>query len=285
MEAVIKAAENCKSWLSEEQATEMESQITELTSQSEALKELCNELKPQFTNDLAKWNDYNCQFFKCETWLQSIEPVINDFDTFHRDLLMKRQKLEEFQQIYLQQIFDWQSEFHNLNVKAHELFEIHPNSRLSSAFYRLSNRCNDLIYKAKNILHSLEQRFQEHQQQQSILNECREFYDQCKEKYDLLIKHLNSDSFHEVNSYLGTVKSLFNSLRGQGETKLSYLEDLTKKVLQHTNTEGTESVQEDVYSLRQDYDNLIIKVSNCKNQYESRAERNARMSLDGGSEF
>lgn len=262
--------EMCENWLSEEQIVEMKSQLSELSNEVELLDKLYNEVKPQLGDNMVKLSNYNEQYGKCESWLTTIEPIIDNFDTFYRDLVTKRQKLEEFQQIYLQQIFDWQTEFHNLNVQAHQLFELYPNSGKSSSFYKLSNRCNDLIYKSKNILHSLEQRFQEHQQQQSILNECRDFYDECCEKYDLLNKYLEMDNYADLNCNFNLIKSLFSSLRGQGETKLSYLEDLTKKVLQHTNIEGTECVQEDVYSLRQDYDNLIIKVSNCQNEYQAK---------------
>uniref|UniRef100_T1KSM6 KASH domain-containing protein n=1 Tax=Tetranychus urticae TaxID=32264 RepID=T1KSM6_TETUR len=268
LRAAIRCADLCKKNLTPERCSQLDEEIARLSGELDSHRAAISQVKSTLDVGLAKWAEYDTQFSKCSTWLAYIEPLLKEFTEPQANLLAKRSKLEEFQSTHLQSIFDWQTEFHILNVKAQLLLETHADSSISAAFTQLSARYNDLVASAKDVLHALQQRFQEHQQQQSILTECSEFVDKTREKLEAVRKHLSSSSLEELNTNLTKTRGMLDSLKGQGETKMSYLEDLTSKVVEHTHSDGVNDVKEDIVQLKSDFDTLLKETADTRSSFE-----------------
>lgn len=128
-----------------------------LQADYQAFQEIVQGLKAGLDVSEAKWDEYEQQYAKCSQWLDNMEPTIASFSDYEDDLVTKRTRLEEFQSAQLRDVFETQSEFSRLNLKAQLLLETSSNSSISNAVTQLSARYNAVVISAKDILHSLEQ--------------------------------------------------------------------------------------------------------------------------------
>ncbi|XP_028967016.1 nesprin-1 [Galendromus occidentalis] len=217
----------------------------------------CDKLKQLIESGLELREDYEAQYRKCSEWLDATQPPVENFDRLYGDLYEKRKALEEFQQL-LQVVFEWQPEFDVLNNKAQKLLDMYSDSTISTSVAQLSNRYTNFVSKAKDILHDLEQHFQEHQQQQCIYSECIEVIDRTKEKLeDLPTSHETQDG---IESKVACLKTLASTLE-HNTHRISYLDELTEKVIKSTSADGAHQVESDSANVKQDLQSLVDEVA------------------------
>ncbi|XP_013784499.1 nesprin-1-like, partial [Limulus polyphemus] len=252
----------------EEQAEKdvIDMDVKRIEEEYKQFKANVDEMKSSIDVGMVKWNEYEEQFKKCSKWVEETEPLLQSFLTLQADLIKKRARLEEFQG-HLQTIFDWQAEFDKLNVRAQLLLETYSDSSISNAFTQLSSKYSNLLSLSKEVMHKLEQHFQEHQQQQCMLTECVEFIDVARERLKDCCR--TSHSVDELNAKLNSLKSLASNME-QGQNKVRYVLELTEKVIVNTDSSGISSIQEDAENLKTDFDKLVKDISDARVHLASR---------------
>ncbi|XP_054713817.1 LOW QUALITY PROTEIN: muscle-specific protein 300 kDa-like [Uloborus diversus] len=249
--------EIAKASVVEEEKTMIDEELARMQEEYDVLKESVAEIKISLDVGLVKWNEYDEQFEKCSQWLIEMEPLVQSYAKPQVDLLSKRARLQEFQD-HLQTIFDWQSEFDKLNMKAQLLLETYSDSSISNAFTQLSRKYGALVSFSKEIMHQLEHHFQEHQQQQCMYSECIELIDVSRERLNDCSRP--SSSIDEINAKLSSLKALANSM-DQGQNKIRYTMELTDKVIANTDPDGLSSIKEDADNLKTDFEQLLKDIS------------------------
>ncbi|KAI1288128.1 Nesprin-1 [Halotydeus destructor] len=261
LKTIKRLCEKAKAGLTTSGVESLGQQVVKLESDYDAFQQILTELKASLDVSEAKWNEYEEQLAKCLAWLDEMEPKITSFNEFQEDFLSKRKKLEEFQSDQLQSVFENQSEFNRLNLKAQLLLETYHNSSISDSVSDLTGRYNLLVVLAKDILHSLEQRYQEHQQHHFLISESSEFIESCKERLESIRRTIHSKNYDELNSKMMSLKQLLNNVESAAEHKVSYVFELSEKVLQHTSPEGQPKVRDETENLRAEYASIISAIS------------------------
>lgn len=216
------------------------------------------------------WNEYNILFDQLTSWLNEHEKIPNSFKELSSSLTEKKTKLEEFQTKHLQEIISAQSDFNRLNLQAKLLLEYYPNASISKSVSELCSRYHALVGKARDILHSLEQNYQEHQQLQQMITEANEFLQSTKEKLAGLKENVNCKAIDELSLNLSTTKFLLTSLEQASESKIPYLLELNDKVVVSTHPKGAKLIRDEVDSIRNEYRNLIQALKNLQLDYNSK---------------
>ncbi|CAL1291409.1 unnamed protein product [Larinioides sclopetarius] len=241
----------------EEEKCMIDEELLKLQEEYELLKANVAEVKVSLDVGVVKWNEYDEQYAKCSEWLLKMEPLVQSYAKPQANLLSKRARLQEFQD-HLQTIFDYQIEFDKLNMKAQLLLETYSDSSISNAFTLLSRKYGALVSFSKEVMHQLEQHFQEHQQQQCMFSECIELIDVSKEKLNDCCTP--SSSVDELNAKLSSLKVLSNSM-DQAQNKIRYTMELTEKVIANTDSDGMSSIQEDADNLKTDFEDLLKEIA------------------------
>lgn len=162
---------------------------------------------------IAKWSDFENYQRKANNWLAEAEKLVQSFSKLKPNLDEKKTALEQFQ-VHLEALFDWQRELDELNLKAQvfyifnscffmlvrymvsrgpfmvvylifdsqELLDICADARVSSMVTQMSTKYNALLSIAKETMRKLELYYQEHQQLNSLYQECLDFVARTKEK-------------------------------------------------------------------------------------------------------
>ncbi|GIX92567.1 nesprin-1 [Caerostris extrusa] len=242
---------------SEEEKCMIDEELLKLQEECELLRANVAEIKVSLDVGLVKWNEYDEQYTKCSEWLLEMEPLVQSYAKPQADLLSKRARLQEFQD-HLQTIFDYQIEFDKLNMKAQLLLETYSDSSISNAFTLLSRKYGALVSFSKEVMHQLEQHFQEHQQQQCMFSECIELIDVSRERLNDCERP--SSSIDEINAKLSSLKVLSNSME-QAQNKIRYTMELTEKVIANTDSDGMSSIKEDADNLKADFEVLLKDIA------------------------
>lgn len=146
-------------------------------------------------------------------------------------------------------------------MKAQLLLETYSDSSISNAFTQLSRKYGALVSYSKEVMHQLEQHFQEHQQQQCMYSECLELIDVSRERLNDCCRP--SSSIDEINAKLSSLKALSNSME-QAQNKIRYTMELTDKVIANTDSDGLSSIKEDADNLKSDFEALLKDISNVQ---------------------
>lgn len=273
MEKLRLAARLCqlaKSGLTEAECQPMDARVAKLQSEYDSFKEILEDMKASLDVAIAKWNEYEEQYALCESFLDQMEPKTASFRELYPDLLKKRSKLEEFQQTHLQDIFAAQSEFNRLNLKAQLLLESYSNGNINQAVSILCSRYNTLVGNARDVLHTLEQRYQEHQQLQTLTTESTEFLETSKEKIDSFKNSLKSKSVDDLNHHLVSLRTLISSVEQASESKIHYLLELADKVIICTSPSGANTIKDEVDCIKSEYVNLVKTLNDLLTDYNNR---------------
>lgn len=143
-------------------------------------------------------------------------------------------------------------------MKAQLLLETYSDSSISNAFTQLSRKYGALVSYSKEVMHQLEQHFQEHQQQQCMYSECIELIDVSRERLNDCSRP--SSSIDEINAKLSSLKALSNSME-QAQNKIRYTMELTDKVIANTDSDGLSSIKEDADNLKSDFEVLLKDIA------------------------
>lgn len=107
----------------------------------------------------------------------------------------------------------------------------------------------------------LELHYQEHQQHNSLYQECQEWAERTREKLNECGKPVST--LADAQSKLQTVKALRQSLE-TGQNKLRYTLELKEKVILNTEKSGATKIQEDTENLKAELDRLFTDVDELR---------------------
>lgn len=240
-----------------EDAALVDVEVSQRKKEYEEFLKNCDKLKMLIEEGLELRKVYQEQYKKCSQWLDETQPQVEAYDKLYEDLYAKRKALEDFQQL-LQVVFDWQPEFDTLNTKAQSLVDMYSDSTISTGVAQLSTHYTNFVSKAKDILHDLEQHFQEHQQQQCTYSECIEVIDRSKEKLDDMNTPVSTQESAELR--VASLKTLASNLEHNAH-RIAYLDELTEKVVKSTAFEGVNRVKEDASNVKKDLHELVAEVA------------------------
>lgn len=181
----------------------------------------------------------------------------------------KKFVLEEFQG-QLQVLFDWQKELDRLNMLAQKLLETCADARVSNPVTQLTTKYNALLSLAKEIMRRLELFYQEHHQHHQMYEECQHFIEKTREK--LADCQDIPNSLTEIKIKLNTVKGIRQGIE-QGQNKLRYVLELKEKVVLNTEPNGASKIQEDTESLKDDFEKLLVDITNVRQQLMARTAK------------
>ncbi|XP_049267233.1 muscle-specific protein 300 kDa, partial [Rhipicephalus sanguineus] len=258
LQLMLALAETARGFMEDEvEQQHVDQEAGQLVKAMEEFEKRMAQVKSALDVGLVKWDEYEEQFRRCQDWLNQHEPQVRSFQQLQPDLESKRVKLEEFQ-VLLQTVFEWQSEFDTLNLKAQLLLETYSDSSICNQFTQLSARYTSLLSLAKEVLHALEQHYQEHQQQQCMYSEVSELLDSTQERLRELQKP--SATLDDAESRLRSLDLLWATLQ-QGRNKVSYMMELTDKVIETTSAEGVKTIRESADNTSAEFERLLQEVS------------------------
>nr|XP_050869210.1 muscle-specific protein 300 kDa [Vespula vulgaris] len=216
---------------------------------------------------IVKWTQYEEQFFEAAEWLTQTEQLVQSFNKLQDSLEEKKNVLEQFQ-VHLQTLFDWQKELDRLNMKAQMLVETCADTRISNAVTQLTTKYNALLSLAKEIMRRLELHYQEHQQHNTLHQECEDWIERTRNKLGECMEI--PSTLQEVNNKLHTCKTIRQTLE-QGQNKLRYALELKEKVIMNTEQNGAVKIQEDTENLKAEFDKLLADVEIARQRLSARA--------------
>lgn len=216
---------------------------------------------------IVKWTEYEDQYQEASDWLTQTEALVQSYNKLQDNLEEKKNVLEQFQ-VQLQTLFDWQKELDKLNMRAQVLLETCADTRISNAVTQMTTKYNALLSMAKEIMRRLELHYQEHQQHNTLYQECQDWIERTRDKLNECQDIPNT--LIEVNNKLHTINAIRQSLE-QGQNKLRYALELKEKVIMNTEQAGAAKIQEDTENLKQDLEKLLVDVHDIRQKLTARA--------------
>ncbi|KAL0110413.1 hypothetical protein PUN28_013801 [Cardiocondyla obscurior] len=245
----------------------IEEEVALLQEEYDNYVDSLNNTKSLLEIGIVKWTEYEDQFSEAAEWLTQTEQLVQTFNKLQDSLEEKKNVLEQFQ-IHLQTLFDWQKELDRLNMKAQMLLETCADTRISNAITQLTTKYNALLSLAKEIMRRLELHYQEHQQHNTLYQECQDWIERTRDKLSECKDIPNT--LTEVNNKLHTCKAIRQTLE-QGQNKLRYALELKEKVIMNTEQNGAAKIQEDTENLKSEFDKLLIDVEDVRQRLSARA--------------
>ncbi|XP_018338972.1 PREDICTED: nesprin-1 isoform X6 [Trachymyrmex septentrionalis] len=245
----------------------IEEEVALLQEEYDNYVDSLNNTKTLLEVGIVKWTEYEDQFSEATEWLTQTEQLVQTFNKLQDSLEEKKNVLEQFQ-IHLQTLFDWQKELDRLNMKAQMLLETCADTRISNAITQLTTKYNALLSLAKEIMRRLELHYQEHQQHNTLYQECQDWIERTRDKLSEC-KDIPS-TLIEVNNKLHTCKTIRQTLE-QGQNKLRYALELKEKVIMNTEQNGAAKIQEDTENLKSEFDKLLVDVEDVRQRLSARA--------------
>ncbi|XP_076280585.1 muscle-specific protein 300 kDa [Lasioglossum baleicum] len=251
----------------EEDKEIIEEEVALLQEEYDSYVDSLNNTKSLLEIGIVKWTEYEDQFSEATEWLTQTEQLVQSFNKLQDSLEEKKNVLEQFQ-IHLQTLFDWQKELDRLNMKAQMLLETCADTRISNAITQLTTKYNALLSLAKEIMRRLELHYQEHQQHNTLYQECQDWIERTRDKLGEC-KEIPS-TLAEVNNKLHTCKAIRQTLE-QGQNKLRYALELKEKVIMNTEQNGAAKIQEDTENLKTEFERLLVNVEDIRQKLSARA--------------
>ncbi|XP_029680499.1 nesprin-1 isoform X2 [Formica exsecta] len=244
----------------------IEEEVAILQEEYDNYVDSLNNTKSLLEVGIVKWTEYEDQFSEATEWLTQTEQLVQTFNKLQDSLEEKKNVLEQFQ-VHLQTLFDWQKELDRLNMKAQILLETCADTRISNAITQLTTKYNALLSLAKEIMRRLELHYQEHQQHNTLYQECQDWIERTRDKLNEC-KSIPS-TLTEVNNKLHTCKAIRQTLE-QGQNKLRYALELKEKVIMNTEQNGAAKIQEDTENLKSEFDKLLADVEDVRQKLSAR---------------
>ncbi|XP_043257159.1 nesprin-1 isoform X10 [Colletes gigas] len=251
----------------EEDKEIIEEEVALLQEEYDSYVDSLNNTKSLLELGIVKWTEYEDQFSEATEWLTQTEQLVQSFNKLQDSLEEKKNVLEQFQ-IHLQTLFDWQKELDRLNMKAQMLLETCADTRISNAITQLTTKYNALLSLAKEIMRRLELHYQEHQQHNTLYQECQDWIERTRDKLGECKEIPNT--LVEVNNKLHTCKTIRQTLE-QGQNKLRYALELKEKVIMNTEQNGAAKIQEDTENLKTEFEKLLVNVEEIRQKLSARA--------------
>ncbi|XP_046474495.1 muscle-specific protein 300 kDa isoform X6 [Neodiprion pinetum] len=245
----------------------IEEEVALLQEEYDNYVDSLNSTKSLLEIGIVKWTEYEDQFSEASDWLTQTEQLVRPYNKLQDSLEEKKTVLEEFQ-VHLQTLFDWQKELDRLNMKAQMLLETCADTRISNAVTQLTTKYNALLSLAKEIMRRLELHYQEHQQHNTLYQECEDWIERTRDKLGECKEIPNT--LAEVNNKLHACKTIRQTLE-QGQNKLRYVLELKEKVIMNTEQNGAAKIQEDTENLKTEFDKLLADVEEAKQKLATRA--------------
>ncbi|XP_068085330.1 muscle-specific protein 300 kDa [Anabrus simplex] len=247
----------------------IEEEVALLQEEFDNYVESLNQTKTLLEVGIVRWTEYEDQYQEASDWLTQTEQLVQTFNKLQDSLEEKKNVLELFQ-VHLQTLFDWQKELDRLNMKAQVLLETCADTRISNAVTQMTTKYNALLSLAKEIMRRLELHYQEHQQHNTLYQECQDWVDRTRDKLNECQEV--PSTLTEVNNKLQTVKGIRQSLE-QGQNKLRYVLELKEKVILNTEQNGAAKIQEDTENLKQEFEKLMVDVQDLRQKLTARASQ------------
>ena len=263
--ALRAAAEACRFAWEDDQAI-IEEEVAYLQDEYDQYCEDLVRCKSILEGGIVKWTDYQELYQEALEWIDKTEVAVKSFNKSKKTSLEKRTTLEEFQ-VKLQSIFDWAKELDILNKKGQMLLENCADSRVSNAVTQLTTKYQALLSLAKEVVRRLEIQYQEHNQQDALANDFKTWINKTRETLNTLKNAKNTHS--ELEEKLNGVKEIRTSME-QGQNKLRYLQDLKERVIINTDSQGVSAVEDQIATLKKDFESLMNEVQDVKNNLNSR---------------
>ncbi|XP_034936487.1 nesprin-1 isoform X11 [Chelonus insularis] len=238
----------------------IEEDVAMLQDEYDSYVESLNNTKSLLEIGIIKWTEYEDQYIETLNWLNQTEPLVQSYNKLQNSLEEKKNVLEHFQE-HLQMLFDWQKGLDRLNIKAQILLETCADTRISNQVTQLTTKYNALLSLAKEIMRRLELHYQEHQQHNTLYQECQDWIDRTRDKLGEC--KVTSATLQDVNNKLNMCKAIRQSLE-QGQNKLRYVVELKEKVVMNTEQNGAMKIQEDTENLKMEFDKLISDVEQVR---------------------
>nr|XP_034172930.1 nesprin-1 isoform X14 [Osmia lignaria] len=251
----------------EEDKEIIEEKVALLQEEYDSYVDSLNHTKSLLEEGIVLWTVYEDQFSEATEWLTQTEQLVQSFNKLQDSLEEKKNVLEQFQ-IHLQTLFDWQKELDALNMKAQILLDTCADTRVSNAITQFTTKYNALLSLAKEIMRRLELHYQEHQQHNTLYQECQDWIERTRDKLSEC-KEIPS-TLTEVNNKLHTCKAIRQSLE-QGQNKLRYALELKEKVIMNTEQNGAAKIQEDTENLKTEFEKLLVNVEDIRQKLAARA--------------
>ncbi|KAK2588097.1 hypothetical protein KPH14_004158 [Odynerus spinipes] len=245
----------------------IEEEVALLQDEYDNYVDSLNTTKSLLEEAIVKWTQYEEQFSEAADWLTQTEQLVQSFNKLQDSLEEKKNVLEQFQ-IHLQTLFDWQKELDRLNMRAQMLVETCADTRISNAVTQLTTKYNALLSLAKEIMRRLELHYQEHQQHNTLHQECEDWIERTRNKLGECMDV--PSTLQEVNNKLHTCKTIRQTLE-QGQNKLRYALELKEKVIMNTEQNGAVKIQEDTENLKAEFDKLLADVEIARQKLSGRA--------------
>lgn len=215
--------------------------------------------------------------------------IFSGFNKLQDSLEEKKVVLEQFQ-VHLQTLFDWQKEMDRLNMKAQSLLETCADTRVSNAVTQITTKYNALLSISKEVsqmrfvdlnevkltieyfqvMRRLELHYQEHQQHNSLYQECQDWAERTRDKLNECAKPVST--LADAQSKLQSVKAIRQSME-TGQNKLRYALELKEKVIMNTEQSGASKIQEDTENLKAEFDRLLSDVDDLRAKLGNRASQ------------
>ncbi|KAL1429843.1 hypothetical protein MTO96_015704 [Rhipicephalus appendiculatus] len=239
LQLMLALAETARGFMEDEvEQQHVDQEAGQLVKAVAEFEERMAQVKTALDVGLVKWDEYEEQFRRCQDWLNQHEPQVRSFQQLQPDLESKRVKLEEFQ-VLLQTVFEWQSEFDTLNLKAQLLLETYSDSSICNQFTQLSARYTSLLSLAKGGAACT----------RATLPGA-----------PAATVHKPSATLDDAESRLRSLDLLWATLQ-QGRNKVSYMMELTDKVIETTSAEGVKTIRESADNTSAEYERLLQEVS------------------------
>lgn len=116
----------------------------------------------------------------------------------------------------------------------------------------------------------LELHYQEHQQHNSLYQECQDWAERTRDKLNECAKPVSA--LADAQSKLQTVKAIRQSLE-TGQNKLRYALELKEKVIMNTEQTGAAKIQEDTENLKTELDRLFNDVEDLRTKLGTRVSQ------------
>ncbi|XP_071454288.1 muscle-specific protein 300 kDa-like [Hetaerina americana] len=247
----------------------IEEEVALLQEEFDNYLDSLNHTKSLLEIGIVKWTEYEDQYQESTDWLTQTEVLVHSYNKLQDSLEEKKNFLEQFQN-HLQTLFDWQKDLDRLNMKAQVLLETCADTRISNAITQMTTKYNALLSLAKEIMKRLELHYQEHQQHNTLYQECQDWLDRTREKLGECQDIPNT--LPEVKNKLQVVRGIRQTLE-QGQNKLRYALELKEKVILNTEQNGAAKLQEDTDNLKQEFEKLMTDVQDVRQKLTNRASQ------------
>ncbi|CAH1263258.1 SYNE1, partial [Branchiostoma lanceolatum] len=241
-------------------------QLTSARQEWETLISNAKRSKSSLEAALVQHKDFEEKQQKFDKWLEEAEASVGTEFSLKADLALKKSQMQRFQHIQ-QDVTDHAAALSGLKEQALDLGskDSHENN-LARKVSLLSGRHQGLTNTIKDILSQCSQQVAQHEEYQQGLQESQAWLEDAKNQLTSLAN--TSGSREQIEKRLADVQLLLAS-KQQGELKLNMAVGLGEKTMENTAPEGRSIIQQQLESLRKDWQAFGSSASETKASLEN----------------